>query len=507
MDSTIDWPWHGEMPGAFAAALLLALLLAHFRPVDRATVWRTLALATFGALLALAALLAVRAGRAGLGTGLERAAALLIGVGLIRLAGLALFRLALPALRLELPRILEDVAVVAGYALWLLVALSLVGVELSGLVATSAVITAVLAFAMQDTLGNVLGGLALHLDDSLAIGDWLRVDDVSGQVVQIQWRFTALRTRSGEKVVIPNAQLMKAKFFVIGRRDRGGAGQRRAIEFDVDVAVKPARVIAALEEAMAAAEVANVARDAPASCVAMGFGPGSVRYALRYWLIDPAIDDPTDSAVREHVLATLQRQGWRLAVPDRTVHLVQEDQAWREAAWQRELARRLAALSQVPLFAGLDDDERQRIAGRLVPAPFARGDVMTRQGAAAHWLYLIASGDADVYWEAPDGERRLLTRLCAGSVFGEMGLMTGAPRSATVVAAGDVECYRLDKAGFEDVLHARPALAEAMAHVLSERQQHNEALREELRRSHGDAGAPPQHAAILRRIREFFGLG
>ncbi|MFO1285778.1 MAG: hypothetical protein U1F49_04050 [Rubrivivax sp.] len=102
-------------------------------------------------------------------------------------------------------------------------------------------------------------------------------------------------------------------------------------------------MIAALEEAMAAAEVTNVAREAPASCVAMGFGPGSVHYALRYWLIDPAIDDPTDSAVREHVLATLQRHGWRLAVPDRTVHLVQEDQAWREAAWQRELARRLAA--------------------------------------------------------------------------------------------------------------------------------------------------------------------
>ncbi|MFO1285779.1 MAG: cyclic nucleotide-binding domain-containing protein [Rubrivivax sp.] len=75
---------------------------------------------------------------------------------------------------------------------------------------------------------------------------------------------------------------------------------------------------------------------------------------------------------------------------------------------------------------------------------------MTRQGAAAHWLYLIASGEAEVYWEAPDGERRLLTRLSAGNVFGEMGLMTGAPRSATVVAAGDVECYRLDKAGFED---------------------------------------------------------
>jgi phage-related protein len=100
---------------------------------------------------------------------------------------------------------------------------------------------------------------------------------------------------------------------------------------------------------------------------------------------------------------------------------------------------------------------------------------------------MIAAGEAEVYWEAPDGERRLLTRLPAGSVFGEMGLMTGAPRSATVVAAQDVECYRLDKASFADVLHARPALAEAMARVLAERQHHNEALRDAFSKARGGA--------------------
>ena len=77
--------------------------------------------------------------------------------------------------------------------------------------ATSAVITAVVAFAMQDTLGNILGGLALQLDNSLEIGDWVRLDDISGRVVEIQWRFTAVLTRNGEKVVIPNGQLMKSK--------------------------------------------------------------------------------------------------------------------------------------------------------------------------------------------------------------------------------------------------------------------------------------------------------
>lgn len=68
----------------------------------------------------------------------------------------------------------------------------------TSLFATSAVITAVLAFAMQDTLGNVLGGVALQLDNSLRVGDWVKLDDVSGRVTDVLWRFTAVGTRNHE---------------------------------------------------------------------------------------------------------------------------------------------------------------------------------------------------------------------------------------------------------------------------------------------------------------------
>ena len=435
---------------------------------------------------------------------LHHAAVLVLGLALIHLAGLAFFRGLLPALRVSTPRILEDVAVIAGYVLWGMLRLSAAGVELSGLVATSAVITAVLAFAMQDTLGNILGGLALQLDDSFEIGDWLKFDDVSGRVVEIQWRFTALVTRNGERVVVPNGQLMKSKFSVVGGAEPGMATWRRWVWFAIDYKVAPSAVIAAAELALADAEIVNVARTPPPSCVAMEFAPGAVRYALRYWLLDPRDDDATDSAVRTHLLAMLQREGWRIALPDQAVHLVQDDAARRDAAWQRELARREKALATIDLFASLDAAERRHIAERMVHAPFVRGDLMTRQGATAHWLYIIARGEADVVLETPDGQRRTLKRLSTGSLFGEMGLMTGAPRSATVTAATDVECYRLDKAGFQDVLRGRHEIAESMSHILAQRQHENEALLDTLRKA--PASAAGHRADILARMREFFGL-
>jgi small-conductance mechanosensitive channel/CRP-like cAMP-binding protein len=496
--------WRDETPYLFGVALALAAVLYRFLATGRVTLRNSLLFFGFWVLLdVVAAIFAARA-QAAIAHGLHQAALLGWGVILIRLAGLALFRVLLPALRAQPPRILEDIVVIGGYLLWGMIRLSYAGVELSSLVATSAVITAVVAFAMQDTLGNILGGLALQLDNSLEIGDWVKLDELSGRVVEIQWRFTAILTRNGEKVVIPNGQLMKGKFSVIGDKDLGVAGWRRWIWFSIDYSVNPSLVIAAAERAVADSEIANVARAPAPSCVAMDFEPGSVRYALRYWLIDPRDDDPTDSAVRTHLLATVQRNGWRIAIPDQAIHLVQEGQAHSEAVWQRELARRLKALSGIELFASLDDDERHKIAERLMHAPFARGDVMTRQGATAHWLYIIVSGEAEVYWEAPTGERRRLTRLPQGSIFGEMGLMTGAPRAATVVASSDVECYRLDKASFEDIIHDRQAIAESMSHILAQRQQQNDAMQTEFRKAQGEHLAP--RAAILERIRDFFGL-
>lgn len=506
MNDLVRALWRDETPYILGAALVLVAVLYRYLAAGRITLKHSLLFFGFWLLLDVVAAIFAARYEVAIASALHQAALLGLGLVLIRLSGLVVFRVLLPALKVQAPRILEDIVVIGGYVLWAMIRLSFAGVELSSLVATSAVITAVLAFAMQDTLGNILGGLALQLDSSLEIGDWVKMDDLSGQVVQIQWRYTAILTRNGEKVVVPNSQLMKGKFSVIADRDSGVNGWRRWIWFNVDYSITPSLVIAAVEKAVGDAEIPNVARNPAPSCVAMDFAPGSVRYALRYWLVDPRDDDPTDSAVRTHVLATIQRNGWRIALPDQIVHLVQEGDAHREAVWQRELTRRLHALSGIELFAALDENERHKMAANLVYAPFARGGVITRQGSVAHWLYIIVSGAADVYWEAPGGERRHLTHLPAGSIFGEMGLMTGAPRAATVVAATDAECYRLDKAGFEEIIRARPELAESMSLILSQRLQQIEEMRDEYQRARSDSEKAAHRAAIVERIRDFFGL-
>ena len=453
------------------------------------------------ALVGGAALLA--AGGARTGAIVHDAAILATGIAIIRLAGLALFRVALPAARIETPRIVEDIIVVAAYAAWALVRLRLAGMDPASLLTTSALITAVVAFAMQDTLGNVLGGLLLELDDSIAIGDWIKFDDLSGRVAEIHWRHTVIMTRNNERVIVPNSALMKTRFTLIGNPDQEPVRWRRWIWFDVEYGVPPGRVLAVAEQAMAGAEVPNVAAEPKPNCVLMEFAQSYCRYALRYYLTDPRPDDATDTRVRVLLFAALRRAGIDMAFPEFIVHTVKENEQREAARHALNIERRLAALRGVELFGALEEAERRSLADRLVYAPFAAGDVMTRQGAVAHWLYILTEGEAEVWIDAPGG-RRAIAGLGAGDVFGEMGMMTGAPRRATVTAKTDVECYRLDKAGFADIIRSRPSIAEDLSRVLAEREarlvQVSDAARADA------ANVRSRSATLLERMRGFFGL-
>ncbi|MCC7484667.1 MAG: mechanosensitive ion channel [Burkholderiales bacterium] len=496
--------WRDELWWLLVAAALTALLLARMLRTERRALWNTLIFLGLSLVAEFAGAALEAGGAARAGVIVRDAAIVATGLAIIRLTGLAVFRAVLPALGMKTPRIAEDVVLVLAFFAWGMLRLRLAGLDLASLVTTSAVITAVVAFAMQDTLGNVLGGLFLELDRSVSIGDWVKLDDVSGRVAEIRWRHTAIRTRNGETVIVPNSALMKSRFTVIGDPDVEEVRWRRWVWFDIGADEPPARVLAAAEQALAGAEIANVAREPAPSCVLMDFGPGLCRYALRYFLTDPRLDDQTDTAVRTHLLASLQRAGIQLALPQHVEHRIKEGEAREAELRAREVERRVAALRGVELFAFLAADELAALAGRLVPAPFAAGDVITRQGAVAHWLYLLTGGEADVWVAAGDTPRKLVATLGPGTVFGEGGMMTGEPRRATVIARTDVECYRLDKAGFEGIIRSRPAIAEEISRVLAARAS---GLQETVAAAAAEAAAARERPeTLLERIRAFFGI-
>lgn len=487
-------------------ALAIAIALLRTRPHERATYLNTLWLFLLGVAGqgVAAALFALDLPRAG--ATVHTVFRIVAAVALIRMLGFTLFRLALPLLGKHPTRILEDLALVLVYVGYGFAQLRAAGVDLGSLVTTSAILTAVIAFAMQDTLGNLLGGLAIQVDNSVQVGDWVKVDDVTGRVRDIRWRTTLIETRNWETVLIPNSQLMKGRVAILGRREGAPRQWRRILNFMVDPGVPPARVIAIVEDEMRELAIPNVARTPAASCVLYSFELGNLRYQLRYWLTDILEDDSTDSMVRVHLFATLQRAGIRVAEPQHTVHAVQRDEAHAETVKKRELTRRVQALSGVQLFAPLDDAEKSDLAERLQYAPFARGDVITKQGNQAHWLYILAFGEAEVLFEPPAGPPQPIGTVHAGEFFGEMALLSGDARSATVVAKTDVECYRLDRASFQDLLASRPEIGEEVARIVGARKPPLEQARETYAAVKADAGNGERAPTLVSRLRGLLGL-
>ncbi|MBK6592482.1 MAG: mechanosensitive ion channel [Burkholderiales bacterium] len=398
----------------------------------------------------------------------EIAATGLAVLGALQIACVLVFQLVMPALGLAGPRIAQDLAFMVSVMASAIYGLSQLGVDPSKLFTTSAILTAVLAFAMQDTLGNVLGGVVLQLDNSLKVGDFVRVDTITGTVVDVRWRYTAIETNDREVVILPNSALMKQRFHVLRPRNGEPLVWRRTLHFNIDPNATAPHVIAVMNKAVADSRITLVSATRPASTVLADVTAGYCRYALRYWLTEPEADSSTDSLVRIHVVAALVRANIRFGAPQEQRQVVDESaELQRQAAIEH--GRRLVALQRASLFAGLSQSEREALATCLVRAPFVKGSVMTRQGAVAHWLYLIVDGQASVVLEQ-GGQMTAVSNLKEGDFFGEMGMLTGAPRSATVLAVTDVESYRLDKNGFAEVLLQRPDIAVEISQVLEQRQ-------------------------------------
>lgn len=442
--------------------------------------------------------------------GFEIGATLLRTLLIINLAALALFDLLLPLARWDFPDMLHDLTVGAAYLVAIGWVMHRSGLNVTSLIATSAVVTAVIGLSLQATLGNVVSGIALQVDDSLQEGDWIELDNKQqGQIKQIRWRHTLLETRDYDTLIVPNSQLMGQTIKVLGRRGGEYVGHRMWVHFCIDFRFSPAEVIETVNKALSSAPIANVAASPAAHCICHDLArdnrDGYAIYAVRYWVKDMVRSDGTSSDVRERIFSALRRANIPLAIPAAALFLSEESSERTERKEARDAQARFDALSSVELFVHLDEHERRALAWSARRTPFSRAEVITRQGAPANWLYVLTKGEVEVRIATSEGDRRVAV-LRAPGFFGEMALMTGQPREATVVALTEVECLRIDKADFQEILQQRPAIAERISEILATRRVELDAVREGLEPSSQNQRISRENVRILGSIKQFFGL-
>jgi len=379
------------------------------------------------------------------------------------------------------PAIVQDAAVIA-----LFVAIGTVLLR-EQLLTTSAVGAVVLGFALQDTLGNLFAGLAIQIEKPFRVGHWIQVEDREGQVHEITWRATKLRTKGGQFLVVPNSVMGKEPVLNFSEPT---VPSRVEVEVGASYSTPPNDVKRAVLEAIANAPLAM--RTPEPQVVIKSFGASAIDYLALFWIEDYATDRLARDQVRTNIWYTFRRYNIEIPFPIQVQYERPEEPARTDAHVTAAADR----LGSVDLFSTQSLEARQHLATAARHHLFAAGEAMVREGAEGDSMFVLMSGRARVILE-PSG--REVAVIPAGGFFGEMSMLTGDRRTATVRAIDDTQALEISAADFRELAVANPALLEHISATVMARR----TALDEARASAAATVVPEARQSFVARMRKY----
>jgi small-conductance mechanosensitive channel/CRP-like cAMP-binding protein len=403
-------------------------------------------------------------------------------------------------LKRQAPRIVSDIVQVLIYFSIALIIFREMGAELGSLLTTSALITAVIGLSLQETLGNLFAGLAIQAQRPFEVGDWIQTagsDESPARVTEINWRATKLLTNDNDEITVPNGLLAKS---LIRNFSKPSPVSRRRVQVQGPYDMPPHRVEAALVRA--AVGCAGVF-DQPAPKVWLTrYADSGVEYTLLYWTSDFERRGDIDAEVQRRIWYALQRAAISIPFPVREVHIQQPNESALQANELEQSRLRLRLMKSVDFLAGLQQPALDQLAQTSRLCLYASGEEIVRQGEPGSELFIIKSGQAAVLIRQDKNEPVEITRLGPNAILGEMSLVTGTPRTATVRALSVCEVLVIGHDEFANVLVHYPDIAQRISDVLASRQ----AELDQAQESDEQVRQTRDSNELLGMIRRFFSL-
>jgi small-conductance mechanosensitive channel/CRP-like cAMP-binding protein len=388
-------------------------------------------------------------------------------------------------------------------------------VNISPLLASTALITAIVGFALQGVLGNLLAGMSIHITRSLRPGDWISAGETEGEVLQTNWRETHLRSTAGHALIVPNSKLADA---TVHNMSWPTPVRRHSLFVDASYDSAPADVIAALLEA--AADVPAVLRDPPPKAFPCAYKDFGIGYELRIWIDAYQNRAPISGEVNRLIWYQFKRRHIEIPFPmsDKLLcdfmEVVNHQKHQPPAAVQTTRAADVLQRSDF-VSRWLTDAAGQPLLGaaelaQLAPllrfVRYTAGETIFRQGDAGETCYVIARGTLHGCVEYQDNTPAAEFDLPTGALCGEMSLVTGLPRTATLTAPGEVELLEMAMGAFTCLLALRPEIPEKLAALVADRAAQNAQNYEKLKAMNGASAHAFKRDSLLQRFKRLLGL-
>jgi small-conductance mechanosensitive channel/CRP-like cAMP-binding protein len=369
--------------------------------------------------------------------------------------------------------------------------------QLKGLLAGSGVVAIIVGFAGQNLFAGIIGGISIQINRPYKVGDWLQVGERFAEVMEINWRSTRLRTNDGIYLDIPNNEMVGHAIVNLHYPTEVHAMR---IRVGVEYKNRPNRVKDALFRAASTAD--GVLAEPKVKVFLVDFAEFAVIYEIKYYMGNHSRINEINDAVRTNVWYELKRQGITIPFPIRTLRV--ERRAARPV--QEDQAEALSILRGEPLFECLSDEQLDHLVKQARLNHFGRGEPVIEEGSPGDSMFVLLRGAANVS-VSKNGSTIQVATLSAGDCFGEMSLLTGEPRSATVRADGDCYVMEIGKPVMAEVLRGAPGCLEQLSELLAQRKMKTEGILKEATQTDEQSSKEREYSAnFLKRLRTFFEL-
>lgn len=391
----------------------------------------------------------------------------------------------------KIPNIIYIVVQVFIFCVPTLLVLSQVfGFELTGILATSGLITAIVGFALQPNLSNIFSGIFVNIEQPFKPHDWITIGDQTGKVIDVSWRSTRLRSFQNTEITIPNETVAKSIVTNWDRPDKEDMSEGFHIFTTLSFHPHhdPAHISELLFDALKKVRPVDGRPELDLQWVKFtGVDEFGLRFHIAFDCTSRMMKNSQENVVMLEIYKVMRHAGVNMTPgllqnflkPD--VGLGALEQYTRshkdfqsslsdKGNIYNESIKNQVLLKQVPLFSNLDQDQIEIIAETSERLQFAKGQTIIKQGESDNRLFIIADGVVSIELNQADGSKTELGRLGVGEFFGEMALMTGEPRTADASALRSTLLLVVQKQTIKNIFSENNNFYNEMAKVLAERQ-------------------------------------
>ena len=362
-------------------------------------------------------------------------------------------------------------------------------IDLTGVLATSGVLTVIIGLAIQPNLSNIFSGLFVNLEKPFIPDDWVTIDDITGQVIDISWRSTRIRTFLNTEVTIPNEIVSKSIITNWHRPDqRYGEGYKIRITLSFHPHHEPQFISQLLYDSLKKVKPVDGRRSLNVQWVKLiDVDQYGMKFAVNFDCTDRELKNSQENEVLMEIHKTMRHAGVTLTAGRLTTQIKEDvglgalkygsrtssdfnPYIMGRANPYNESIKNQALLQKVPIFNYLNAPDIQLIAEVCERKMYEEKEYIVKQNDTDQSLFIIADGVVSVQLNKDDGSCVEIDKLGVGDFFGEMSLMTGEPRVADIVTLRPTLVLEIKKEIMEKLLTENSTFSDKISVILAERQ-------------------------------------